>query len=270
MQSNILKLNISAIVVGYNEAPLLKACLNSISFCDEILYFDLGSTDNSIEIAQLLKANVIYHEKVPGCEWIHSKYYQSTKYDWVLIIDPDETINESLMKEIILLFSGDQINHEIASIEVPEIYYFKNYKLSGTPWGIDKSRILIVNKHRFEFLPIVHMGRKIKDGFRPLIIKFNGSNYINHYWMSSYGQLFEKHKRYLLNEGKARFKNGEVVSFEKILITPFKQFVVSFILMKGYRDWFIGFFLSLFWAWYQTSALIELYKVQNLNRSCQN
>lgn len=266
MYLNSLKLNISAIVVGYNEATLLKGCLNSVSFCDEILYYDLGSTDNSIEIATSLNANVIKHDKVPGCEWIHSKYYRTTKHDWVLIIDPDETINESLIDEITALFKNDKINHEIGAIHVPEIYYFKNHRLKGTPWGIDKSRVLIVNKHRFEFLPIVHMGRRIKDGYKPLSIKYTGTNFINHYWMSSYSQLLEKHLRYLKNEGNARVNNGDIVGFKKILITPFKQFLISFILMKGYRDLFVGFFLSLFWAWYQTAALIELYKVQKLDQ----
>lgn len=68
------QLPISAIIVGYNEARFLPACFSGISFCDEILYFDLGSSDNSIELANTYGATVIQHEKVLGCEWIHSKF----------------------------------------------------------------------------------------------------------------------------------------------------------------------------------------------------
>ena len=134
MRPNSLKLNISAIVVGYNEANLLGSCLNSISFCDEILYFDLGSTDDSIKIAKTSHATIINHEKVPGCEWIHSKYYQSTKHDWVLIIDPDEIINDLLINEELrkaqskfrgLISHGSRMNMETIG-EVKELINILN------------------------------------------------------------------------------------------------------------------------------------------------
>jgi glycosyltransferase involved in cell wall biosynthesis len=256
-------LKISAIVVGFNEGKLLQNCISSISFCDEILYFDLGSSDDSIKIAETLNAKVINHERVPGCEWIHSKFYKTTKHDWVLIIDPDEVVNQNLAREITLFFLNNKIDDIIGSIEAPEIYYFKEQKLKGTPWGgFDKHRVLIVNKNRFDFLPIVHMGRKIKSGFTTYKIKFNGNNYISHYWMSSYSQLIEKHKRYLVNEGLARYNTGNRVNILTIIKAPLKQFIISFFIMRGYKDYFIGFFLSLFWSWYQTSALIKLYRVQ--------
>lgn len=256
------KLKISAIVVGYNESKFLKNCLESILFCEEILYFDLGSIDNSIQIAKSLGATVIQHEKVPGCEWIHSKFYKTTKHDWVLIIDPDETVNDELYIELKNIFLLEKVNESIGAIEVPEVYYFKNKMLSGTPWGLNNFRIFIVNKYRFDFLPIVHLGRKIKSGFDVYRLPRNGLNFINHFWMQSYRQLFEKHLRYLTNEGSARYNRGDRTSVFEIILAPIKQFIISFLLMKGYKDGLIGLFLSFFWSWYQTTALIKLYRCQ--------
>ncbi len=54
------KIDISAIVVGFNESSLLPNCFQSIAFCKEINYFDLESSDNSVEIAAtvfILKKN---------------------------------------------------------------------------------------------------------------------------------------------------------------------------------------------------------------------
>ena len=58
----------TSIVVTYNEANRLRECLKSLSFCDQMLVVDLGSGDNSVEIAQEYGAEVLHHEWVPLVE----------------------------------------------------------------------------------------------------------------------------------------------------------------------------------------------------------
>ncbi len=41
----------SGIVVTYNEGSRLRACLDSLAFCNYRTVIDLGSTDRSVEIA---------------------------------------------------------------------------------------------------------------------------------------------------------------------------------------------------------------------------
>ena len=77
-------MNISALVVGLNESKYLDKCLQSIHFCDEILYYDLESNDNSIEIAKKYTDIVITHPKVPIAEFIQEKVYK--KYWRVLLV----------------------------------------------------------------------------------------------------------------------------------------------------------------------------------------
>ncbi len=257
----INKLPITAIVVGLNEGELLPKCFQGISFCSQVLYFDLGSLDNSIRIANDFGAEVIEHEKVPGCEWIHSKYANRTQFEWVLIIDPDEYIDPMLALEIEKKIKSI-IPDNIGAFLVPIIYYFGNKKLNGTPWGGAKSKVLFVHNRRFQFTPNVHVGRKLKAGYSYEKIEFNSNNVIHHYWMRDFSKLFEKHKRYLENEGKARFAIGERTTLSKILICPFKHFYFSLIIKCGYKDRILGIFLSFFWAFYQTFALISLWKYQ--------
>jgi hypothetical protein len=77
--------------------------------------------------------------------------------------------------------------------------------------------------------------------------------------MQGYGSLLEKHLRYLKNEGSSRYNNGLRTSLKKIFLEPLTQFRYSYVTCNGYKDGLIGLFLSFFWAWYQTSALISLY-----------
>ncbi|WP_149242269.1 glycosyltransferase [Dyadobacter sp. 32] len=259
------KLNISAIVVGYNESAILKSCLQSISFCNEILYFDLGSVDDSVQIAKELGALVHHHEKVPGCEWIHAKFANSTTYEWVLIIDPDEVVDKDLELEMYRQFENG-IGDNIGAIKVPCLFYYKDKRLRGTPWGGLNKRIFLIHNKRFLFTPVVHVGRKLLPGFIYLDINIE-TQCSHHYWMTDFNMLLEKHKRYLKNEGESRFKEGFRTSVLKIVTSPARQFYYSFVTKKGYLDSFLGVGLSIFWAWYQTAASLELFRVQRKTKS---
>jgi len=256
-----MKLPISAIVVGYNEQKLLEKCLPQLSFCDEILYFDLGSSDDSIATATKFGAKITLHEKVDSCEWIHTKYADKTKNEWVLITDPDEIIGPGLIDSIFQLFNTG-ITKNIGSITAPWIFYFKGKKLTGTNWGGINRRVLLVNNKRFEFLPLIHVSRQLLKGYEQYDILYNDDNYISHFWMESYYKLIEKHLRYLRNEAEARYFIGRTVTFKNIIKEPYRAFRYSFITKKGNKDGFKGLFLSFFWAWYETSAQLRTYFYQ--------
>lgn len=261
------KYPISAMVVGFNEESLLPACLQSISFCDDIHYTDLGSTDESINIAGQFAQHIYHRKPVPSCEMIQTEVVHYTKNDWVIFIDPDEVVDESLSKEILEHFDELTANDQVGAIKVPWQFYFKNHRLKGTVWGGRNQKFFLVNKHRFAFDPVVHYGRKLKSGFSSTDVALNKTetNVLHHYWMNSWKVFIRKHKRYLINEGIDRYNLGVRTCFKSLLLTPYCEFKKSFWTLKGYKDGVIGFFLSLFWAWYQTSATWSLYNIQKRN-----
>ena len=79
-----IKLPISAIVVGCNESHLLENCLKSLKFCNELIYIDLESQDNSISKARKYVSQIIERERVPIVEIIHAQIQNITKYKWIL------------------------------------------------------------------------------------------------------------------------------------------------------------------------------------------
>ncbi len=92
------KPTISACMIVKNEEELLPDCLESIrDWVDEIVIVDTGSTDKTIEIAQLYKAK-IYQQKWEGNFSKHRNYsIEKATSDWILIIDADERfINEDI------------------------------------------------------------------------------------------------------------------------------------------------------------------------------
>jgi glycosyltransferase involved in cell wall biosynthesis len=261
-------ISLTAVVVGLNEGKMLKRCLASLSFCKEVIYLDLGSSDKSIHIAQgfpNVHARII--NRVPAVEKIHSELKNYTQSEWVLIIDPDESIDPVLQAQLTeKLETLDQLS-DVGAIEVPEVYYFKNKQLRGGIWGGIKYRTLIVNQQRFTFTNSVHSGRHLKPGYVAERLGHFGDNIIHHFWSSSYLRLFLKHKRYLKLEGPVRFSNGQRIEKIELQGVPVNEFKAAYFGLGGKNDGVRGLLLAAFWGWYQWEASKALYREQLKSKS---
>ncbi len=89
----------SAVIITRNAASQIEPCLQSVSFADEILIVDSGSTDATLAIAQRFGARVIHQE------WLgygRQKEFaaRQAKNSWVLSLDADERVSEELRHSI--------------------------------------------------------------------------------------------------------------------------------------------------------------------------
>lgn len=255
------KLPISVMIVGYNESRFLSNCFKSINFCNEIVYIDLGSTDNSLIIARAYASQIYLRSKVPSCEMIQTEIVNYLTNDWVIFIDPDENVDVVLAEEIQARYLTFVKDDKLGGVTVPWQFYFKRHKLKGTVWGGVNHKYLLVNRHRFSFDPVIHYGRKLKDDFIQYTIESNSAknNVLHHYWMEDFRVFVKKHLRYVRNEGKDKYDLGIRTSWKNVLLAPSKEFYRSFFTLKGYKDGFIGLALSVFWALYQSASLGSLY-----------
>lgn len=243
------KLPISALVASYNEGHLLEDCLKSIQFCDEIYFVNLGSTDNSVEIAKKYATTVEEFKKVPRIEDVHPLFIPKLKYDWFILIDPDERIMPALAEDIKTTL--ETAPPELAVIRVPMFNYFKGKKLKGTVYGGVVYARLLYKKQGVAIDDEVHAGIKMKEGFSRKKILFTEENYDKHFWCNSWKQLFDKHKRYLQGEGKAQYNADKRYSLKKQWHDSIIRFYYSFKTREGYKDGLTGFLLSLMAARYE-------------------
>lgn len=90
---------LSAVLITRNEARRLAACLESLSFADEILVVDSGSDDDTVAVAERFSARVIQH---PWLGFGPQKYFavEQAEHDWVLCIDADERVGPDLRESI--------------------------------------------------------------------------------------------------------------------------------------------------------------------------
>lgn len=99
------KMKLSVVVITKNEQDMLKACLESVKWADEIVVIDNGSTDKTAEIARAAGARVVKFESGDFSR-TRNKGMEEASGEWVLYVDADERVLKSLKQEILEIVTG--------------------------------------------------------------------------------------------------------------------------------------------------------------------
>jgi glycosyltransferase involved in cell wall biosynthesis len=95
---------ISTLIMTLNEEANLPACLESLSWCDDIVVLDSFSTDRTVEIARAYGARVYQH---PHESELKQRQYGLSeitfKHSWIYTPDADEVTPPDLRDEMIAI-----------------------------------------------------------------------------------------------------------------------------------------------------------------------
>jgi len=254
---------ITALVVSHNEAHLLRDRLPELSFCDEVIVVDVASGDDTVRIAEANRARVIRHAFAPIAEIVHPDVIGESRNDLVALLDPDERVPHGLaaqLAELTRTLPGD-----VGIVIVPRVYYFGRQPLRGTIWGGTTGKRFVARRSGTRFTGAVHQGVQLRPGYRYETIEFDGTNALEHLWVTGYRDFVRKHVRYVRIEGAARASMGEITGFRAAAKTPVSSFVTCFVRHKGYRDGLRGLVLSLLYAVYRTGSDLSL--IRELRRA---
>lgn len=91
---------LSVVMIAKNEAELLPDCLASVSWADEIIVLDSGSSDDSVEIATQAGAQVYKSDDWQGYGIQRQRAQGYATGDMILMIDADERVSPELRAAI--------------------------------------------------------------------------------------------------------------------------------------------------------------------------
>jgi len=97
----VSKAPVSVLIPTRNEERNLSACLASLDWADEIVVYDSGSTDGTLDVAA--KYGVGFVEREFDNFAAHKNWALENigfRNDWILLIDADERVSEALANEI--------------------------------------------------------------------------------------------------------------------------------------------------------------------------
>jgi glycosyltransferase involved in cell wall biosynthesis len=106
---------IAAVVITKNEEAVIRRCLESVSWADEIVLVDSGSSDRTVEIACELGARTIVTADWPGPGPQRNRAIDQATGDWILALDADEWVTPELRDEIraAVASSGSPVGYRI-------------------------------------------------------------------------------------------------------------------------------------------------------------
>lgn len=250
------KEGLSGLVVCFNEASKLATCLSSLGFCDEVVVIDLGSTDESQEVATGYGAKVFQAPWVSIGEQVWPIAERLVKHEWILRIDPDEVVPDGLGPQIVEIIQDAE---DVGTVRIPYQYFFRRRPVKHGFWGGILRIPKLVHRERVEVHSHVHRGTVCKSGFRELTME--ASSAVEHYWVETFRELIEKHRRYLPLEGVARHNLGQRFSWRKLIFHTGGALKRSMIDKQGYRSP-TGLFLSFFYCLYVAGSWLSLREVE--------
>ena len=125
---------LSAVLIALNEEKILEAALRSVSFCNEIVLVDSGSSDRTREIAEQAGARVVVNAPWPGFVAQRDFAVRAARHDWVLALDADERVGEPLRGEIETLRAR---GFAAAGYRMPRVAFYLGRSIRGTDWYPD-------------------------------------------------------------------------------------------------------------------------------------
>lgn len=234
-------MKISSIILTHNNEATLKATLESVMFCDEIVVIDDFSSDKTLEIARKFTSK-IFQNKL-GSNFASQRNFGLSKAsnDWVLYVDSDEIVTNKLKNEILNLdFSKN-------GYFIKRQNKFLGKHLKYGEWG-DIYLLRLANKTKGKFVRQVHEYWDIKGETSNL------KNVMLHKQSKSLSEFIKNINNYSLIHSIELENEAKNASFLKIIIWPFLKFGKNFLVKKGYLDGTPGFVIALLMSFHSFLA----------------
>ena len=251
-------MKITATIITLSEAKNIRAACESVSWADEILVVDSGSTDATREIAEHCGARVI-ERAWPGFAEQKQFAADEAQHEWIFSLDADERVSDELRASIADLVSKNDEQLADGYFVSRRAFYMGRW-IRGGGWYPDRQlRLYKKSRGRWEGA-YIHESVRMNPGAR--IETFNGD--LLHY---SFENALEHHRligeRYAPLAARKMFEQGHRTSrFEVATIGP-ATFIRNFILKGGFRDGLAGFTIASFAAHHAFLKYLLLWELQN-------
>ena len=250
-------MGLSVVIITRNEAHIIGNTLQSLQgITDNIVIVDSGSTDDTIAICRNHHAHVI-ETSWQGYGITKNIGIDAATNDWILSLDADEAIDETLRSTLLQL----NFSEENTVYELKYKNFFCNKWIRYGEWSGDKHIRLFNRKTvRWNDAP-VHESLQMPDGVKKVRLAGN----VLHYTVNNVDEYMAKTIQYAKLNAQKYFLQGKKPGFFKLYIGPMFNFLKHYVFELGFLDGFEGYLIAKTTAWYSFMKYTYLRELTRLN-----
>ena len=230
---------VSAYMITFNNERTVEMALKSLDWVDEIVIVDSFSTDRTPAIAEQY-ATKWEQREWPGFRDQYQYASEQCTHDWVLFIDADEEISESLrdeMQQVLRANCTSPKGSRVRGYYAPRrTYYLGRWHLHGS-WVPDQE-IRLYDRRHGSWQGGLHANVHIEGSTR----HFRGFYY--HYTYENISDQLRTIDRYSSNAAADMLEEGKRFSFRRLFGNPLAHFVRDYIFKGGFREGLPGLIVA--------------------------
>ncbi|UPQ88088.1 glycosyltransferase family 2 protein [Vibrio sinaloensis] len=236
-QASQNRATIAAVIITKNEQDSLRDCLESLRWVDEIVIVDSGSTDNTESIAREYTEHFYVNAEWPGFGKQKQLAQSYATSDWILAVDADERIDDTLRDNILTMLENPPQN---TVFNLNELTWVFGRFLKHSGWYYRHVR-LYPNKLTKYNDNLVHESVIIPQGCQ--VAELDGD--ILHYSYQNLNHYLVKSAGYAKAWADQRQARGKKASLSQGIVHALGCFLKMYLLKRGFLDGKQGFLIAL-------------------------
>jgi glycosyltransferase involved in cell wall biosynthesis len=227
--------SLSVTVITHTEAHNLAACLRSVGFANQIVVLDSGSTDDTVQIARSLGAEVSVNPDWQGFGVQKNRALALANSDWVLALDADERVTPELKAEILACLETPAFD----VYSIPRLSSYCGQYMRHSGWYPDRVTRLF-RRHAACFSDDLVHERVVAQGAMGQL-----RSILLHESFRNFEAVLDKANRYSTAGAQSLLKQGKTGSLGKAVGHSLWAFIRTYFLRLGFLDGRMGLVLAI-------------------------
>ncbi|EIX1534325.1 glycosyltransferase family 2 protein [Cronobacter sakazakii] len=246
-----MRARLSVVMIAKNAASLLPDCLASVSWADEIVVLDSGSSDDTVAVATAAGAKVFTESDWQGYGIQRQRAQQYASGDYILMIDTDERVTPELAQAIRQVLEQPD-PQAVYSIARRNLFLGRFMRHSG--WYPDRvTRLYARERYRYNDNQV----HESLDAPGARMVTLSGD--LLHLTCRDFASFQRKQLNYATAWAQERHQQGKKVSVPGIFGRTLAAFCKTLILRAGVLDGRQGWLLAVVNAQYTFNKYTELW-----------
>ena len=244
---------VSVTIITKNEADHIGAAIDSVSWADEIVVVDAGSTDDTVALA---RAKGVRVETRDWTGWVDQKNHAAglASHDWIFSLDADERATPALADEVKRVLGGTA---PMAAYRVPRVTFHLGRWVRTTDFYPDfQARLYDRRVARWQ-------GRFVHESVSADGPVGRLQHEIEHYSYRDLADHMDRINHYTTLAALQMHERGRRASVVDVVVQGPAAFLRNYVLRRGFLDGAVGFTLSVVNAY---AVFLKFAKLWQLGR----